>query len=226
MDVRVILTALIHSRWQVFSHTKVALIGSAPLSNPSLIKERITSFPLLIAVDGGINHCAELDIRPDLIVGDFDSADPKILKKFKDIPQKHFPRDKDQTDLEIAIELAFHAQVEEMTIFGALQGRTDHALSNLLLLSRFPGKLFLESDSERLFFIDREVTLDVTPQQQISLIPFNGPASHVHTQGLKWELQGATLHKHFFSISNEATQSQVRISFQEGDLLCCLNTFQ
>lgn len=204
-------------------HNRIALICSAPINDSLKIKERISSFPLLIAVDGGVNHCHRLGLRPDLLIGDFDSAEPSILKNFSEVPQKRFPKDKDQTDLELALELIFHSQIEEVAVFGALQGRTDHTLSNLILLCRYPGKVVLESDCERVFIIDRKARISTNPGQQISLIPLSGPVKGVYSQGLKWELKGKTLDKQFISISNEATQFQVDISVQEGDLLCCLN---
>lgn len=207
----------------MFSHTRIALICGASISDPAKIKKRIANFPVLIAVDGGANYCHLLGLKPDLLIGDFDSAKPEVLKHFSDIPQKRFPTDKDHTDLELATELIFHSQVEEVVVFGALQDRTDHTLSNLILLSRYPGKLFLESSNERLFVIDRKVMLETYPGQQISLIPMNGPAKGIHTHGLKWELSGKTLDKHFIGISNEATTSEIEIAVQEGDLLCCLN---
>lgn len=226
MDVRVILTALTVSytlRWHVFAHTRIALICNAPISNPVKIKERISAFPVLIAVDGGINHCHRLGLRPDLLIGDFDSANPDILKHFSKVPKKHFEKDKDLTDLELAMQLVFHSKIDEIVIFGALQGRTDHTLGNLILLCRYPGKVFLESDSERIFAVDRKAMFDTVPGQQISLIPMNGTVKGIHTQGLKWELKGKTMDKQFISISNEATSSQTTITVQEGDLLCCIN---
>lgn len=159
----------------MLSHTRIALICGAPINDPEKIKKRILEFPLLIAVDGGANHCHQLGLTPDLLIGDFDSASPQVLKHFKEVPQKHFPKDKDQTDLEIAAELAVHPQIEEVVVFGALQGRTDHLLGNLILLCRYPGKLYLESDSERIFVIDRKTSFATIPGQQISLIPMNGP---------------------------------------------------
>lgn len=207
----------------MFAHTRLALICNAPIGTPKKTKERLATFPVLIAVDGGLNHCHALGLRPHLLVGDFDSADPELLKSYSDIPQKRHPREKDETDLELALTLLFQPHVEEITVFGALGNRTDHTLGNVILLSRYPGKLFLESDRERLFVIDQHVELAVRPGQFISLIPLNGPVKGVDTEGLKWPLKNATLDKQFIGISNEATGSQVTISVKEGDLLCCIN---
>ena len=207
----------------MFSHSRIAIICNAPIVDLLKAKERILSFPLLIAVDGGLNHCHKLGIRPDLAVGDFDSADPSILDNFKNIPTKLYPKDKDKTDLEIALELIDHSQVKEISVFGALGERTDHTLGNLVLLSRYPGTVFLETDKERMFVINHQAEIVTYPGQKISLIPLNGPSKGVTTEGLKWKLENGTLDKQFIGLSNEALNKEVKIFVKEGDLLCCIN---
>lgn len=209
----------------MFIHTLVAIICTAPIANLPFVKEKIKDYPILIAVDGGANHCYEMGLQPDLIIGDFDSIAPHVLDAFKDIPQKHYPSDKDKTDLELAIETVYHSQIEKISVFGALGGRTDHTLGNLILLSRYPGKVFFEDENEVLFVIDKEVEFPTRPGQTISLIPLNGPAKGINTEGLKWPLKNDTLDKQFIGISNEATANKVIISVKEGDLLCSVNAF-
>ena|ERR1700722_19243112 len=208
----------------MFAHTKIAVICNAPIEEPSKLKEKIAIFPILIAVDGGINHCHRMGLTPDLIVGDLDSADPTILKHYSHIPEKRCPTDKDKTDLEIALELVYHTHVEEIVLFAALGGRIDHTLTNLILLSRYPGKLFCETVTERLFVIDHQAELATYPGQIISLMPLNGPVTGINTKALKWELHNGTLDKQFIGISNEALGGKVTISAKHGDLLCCVNT--
>jgi thiamine pyrophosphokinase len=203
-------------------HTRIALICGGLIEDPQKIKEKILKFPCLVAVNGGINNCSTLGIRPDLVIGDLDSADPGLLKSLSNIPIKSYPREKDQTDLEIALSLVSE-NAEEMTIFGALAGRTDHLLGNLILLSRYPGKVFLESEKERIFVVGERVSISTYPGQVISLIPLNGPVIGIHAKELKWPLVDRTLDKQFIGISNEALGSQVEISVAEGDLLCCIN---
>ena len=207
----------------MFTHTRVAIICTAPTSSPTFVKEKIKEYPVLIAADGGANHCYEMGLRPDLIIGDFDSIASHVLEAFSDIPQKRFPRDKDKTDLELAIEAIYHPQIEKITVFGALGGRTDHTVGNLILLSRYPGKLFFEDENETLVVIQQYVELAAKIGQVISLIPLNGSAKGIDTKGLKWSLKNGTLDKHFIGMCNEATSNQVVISVKEGDLLCCIN---
>jgi len=190
------------------------------LATPSLI-QRIRSFNRLIAVDGGLNYCHRFNLTPEKIIGDFDSVDPSILTFFPTTPKKIYSKDKDQTDLQIALEEVLKEE-NEVVIFAALGGRIDHTLSNVNLLSRYPGKVSIETEKQRLFVIDRSVILSCFLQQTISLFPLNGPVKDIVTSGLKWELNHATLDKHFIGISNIALKEEVFISVKEGDLLCCL----
>ncbi len=200
----------------------IALVANGKISKSKLLLEKIKAYPYLIAVDGGLNHCHKLGLKPNLIIGDLDSAQKKILSSFEDVLKQVFPVDKDKTDLELAIEHALKLGAKRLTVFAALGGRVDHTLVNIHLLSRYPGKLFFETENELLFVIDKSVELACMPGQTISLLPLNGPATSVTTQGLKWELSEATLDKHFMGISNIALQNKVRIQVAHGNLLCIL----
>ncbi len=207
------------------SHKSIAIICNAPLVPSSQLKEKISKYPVLVAADGGANHCLGMGLKPDIIVGDFDSIDPSALEAFQEVPQKRYPSNKDETDLELALSLAFHPNIEKITIFGALGGRTDHTIGNLVLLSRYPGKVFLESESELLFVIDKQTELSTKVGQEISLIPLNGPVKGIASEGLKWPLKDKILDKSFIGLCNQATASKVTLSVKEGDLLCCINQF-
>lgn len=203
--------------------TKIALIANGDFQAPERCIDQIRSSDILIAVDGGLNHCHRLHLKPDYILGDQDSLSPNLLSVYPSAISKTYPTNKDKTDLELAVEFAMTLHPSAMFLFAALGKRTDHTLSNINLLSRYPGKLFIESAQERLFVIPRHITLSCEPGQTISLIPLNGPAKGITTKGLKWELSHSTLDKHFMGISNVALQKTIEISVDSGDLLCCIN---
>jgi thiamine pyrophosphokinase len=207
----------------MFMASHMAMVCGAPIPNLLKVKEKITSFPILVAVDGGANHCLQMDLKPDLLIGDFDSIGSNAQETFQSTPRISYSPEKNETDLELALKLLFHPQIERIAVFGALGGRTDHTLGNLTLLARYPGKVFLESDSETLFVISGKAKIPTHPGQMISLIPLHGPARGVSTEGLKWPLQQSTLDRNFIGISNVATDLKVSIAVKEGDLLCCLN---
>ena len=199
-----------------------ALIANGEFSEASA--EKVRKCDRIIAVDGGLNHCHKWGLSPQLIIGDMDSADEAALAAFEGVLRKPFPKDKDKTDLQLAVEYAFADGESRLVIFGGLGRRIDHSLSNIILLTLFPGKLYIETESELLFVIGSKVTLCCDRGQTVSLIPLNGPVHGITTQGLKWELQDGSLDKHFVGISNVALHDKVVISVEQGDLLCVINS--
>jgi thiamine pyrophosphokinase len=197
---------------------RTALISNGPIAHPQLLKEEILTHDLVVAVDGGLRYCKELAITPHLIVGDFDSVDPALLKEFSQVEKRSFSPSKDLSDLEIALQLV-HQRSDQMTLFGATGGRVDHTLVNLMLLTRYHQKLSMRTETEHLWVIDKVYQGSCFPGQVVSLLPLSGPVKGVTSQGLRWELSDALLDRTFFSLSNECLESRFQVSVQEGDLL-------
>ncbi len=113
----------------------------------------------------------------------------------------------------------------EIIIFGALGGRLDHTLANVLLLAlpRFAAmQIRIVGDREEALLVrdGSSVTVEGLPGDLVSLLPLGGDASGVTTAGLAWALDGDTLR--FGSsrgVSNEMTGSTARITVEEGCLL-------
>jgi thiamine pyrophosphokinase len=172
----------------------------------------------IIAVDGGFYY---LNLKPDLVVGDFDSFEESHLGE---IPYRRFPKDKNESDTELALDIAFNEmKSEEVTLYSFFGKRVDHSLYNIYLLEKFP-KLVLKQDNETLFLLKDQKTIEVEPGTVISLIPLSDVVAGVTTQGLKWELFEKDLTKRFMSLSNEALERVVHLSCQKGSLLVCIET--
>jgi thiamine pyrophosphokinase len=202
-------------------HSHIALITRGNLAPSEKLLLRIQSYPYIVAVNGGLTHCFNQGIKPNLIMGDFDTASDDAMLAFSKIPKRQFRQDTAQTDLEIALQEIYHEGCQEITIFGGISERIDHSLANLLLLARYPGILYLETEQELFFVIKDREELDCFPSQRISLIPLNGSVTGVTTQGLKWDMRNATLDKYLMSLSNQAVGNKVTIQVKQGDLLCC-----
>ncbi|HAP33856.1 MAG TPA: thiamine diphosphokinase, partial [Lachnospiraceae bacterium] len=94
----------------------------------------------IIAVDGGIERADELGIKPTHIIGDFDTVDPDVLKRYmmdESIQVDSYRPEKDETDTELAADLCKRLESKKVLIIGALGGRMDHELSNIFLLEKF-----------------------------------------------------------------------------------------
>ena len=95
---------------------------------------------LVIAADSGLRHARGLGLTPDLIVGDFDSVAEDDLNAFPTVPRQVHSPDKDQLDLELAIDEARERGVRRLAILGALGGRFDQSLAALLIAARLCRK--------------------------------------------------------------------------------------
>jgi len=201
---------------------QVALVANGLIEDHDFIASLIKKYAFVVAVDGGLLHCEKMHIKPDLIIGDLDSVPTDILKNYPNTPTKKFPKEKDETDLELAL-LAVKDQFSSMALFATLGHRLDHTLYNLHLLRRYSKNAVIESERETIFCIQGKTQVATTPGQTISFIPLGAPVVNVSSRGLKWELKQATFNKDFMSISNICLGDAVTLEIGEGDLLCCLH---
>lgn len=201
---------------------RVALVANGVIHDYPLIGRLIREYERIVAVDGGLFYCQQMNIVPDLLIGDFDSATPELLQQYSHMAKLQFPTDKDDTDLELALQVVNTPDVEAIGLFGVMGHRVDHALNNLNLTCRF-SKIVIETETESIFCINREKHIDCFEGQKLSLLPLNSPVIGVSTTGLKWELKNATIDKYFRSISNVCLSRSVQIHVDSGELICCLS---
>jgi thiamine pyrophosphokinase len=181
----------------------------------------------IIGADGGAARALEWGLTPQVVIGDMDSL-PGTNRADLTARGSCFiehPRAKDETDLELALGYAVQQGVEEIVVLGALGGRLDHTLANLLLLTLPPLKGVLvrivDGDEEVLLARSGEmVTLQGNPGDLVSLLPIGGDALGVTTNGLAWALRGDRLRFGFSrGVSNEMTGHEARVGVEQGALL-------
>ena len=209
---------------------KCVIFANGPLKRETLTEQGIQQHDLVLATDGGAVHCHSLGIKPDIVVGDMDSIPGWLLAQLRQqkVEVHTFPQRKDETDLELAIDLAIERGMGEIIILGALGERWDMSIASVMLLAtaRFAGiQIILRTGSTALFCLrgpDRK-ELSAFPGDRLSLIPIGGPVAGVTLQGLEYPLTnhpiplGSTL-----GISNIVTSPQVALTIQEGILLCVI----
>jgi len=182
---------------------------------------------LLIAADGGAQHLQELGLRPATVIGDMDSISPTLLNDLKTQGTQSivYPRDKDQTDLELALTYAVQSGVQEVLLFGVLGGRLDQSLANLMLLTRDDWKdlSLVISNAPDIAYVMRDhgtISLQGNPGDIVSLIPLSALVTDVSTHGLRWPLKNAELTLgNTISVSNEILEKSARIEIGIGKLL-------
>ena len=93
---------------------------------------------LLIAADGGTHNCEALGIKPNIIIGDLDSMDPKEIATYRDagVEVITYPTHKDESDLELSLKYTLAHGFREVIIIGGLGERWDMTLINILLMAK------------------------------------------------------------------------------------------
>ena len=180
---------------------------------------------LIIAADGGFKNLVDLQIKPDFLVGDFDSLDQSLLKIAKDwqVVIENWPEQKDLTDAEIALDLALKEGCQSLLFLGAWGGnRPDHSLGNLALLHRL-----LEINIDALIYADGFFLRLCGPGNYrilgkgiVSLIPLTSVVTNIKTEGLFYPLEQENLYIGASrGLSNQFLEEQAQISFETGLLL-------
>ncbi|RIK28695.1 MAG: thiamine diphosphokinase [Anaerolineae bacterium] len=194
---------------------------------PDLEKARALLRPddFILCADGGTRHALALGVKPNLILGDMDSVGKEMLKKLQDdgVEIELFPRDKDETDLELALNKALELNPDEIIIAAALGGRTDQTLANIALISNTQyaiRNIRLDDGVEEIFLCRAQAEVRGRSGDLVSLIPWGEPVHGVQTENLKWRLNGETLYPDKSrGISNEMTNNIASIKIKSGLLL-------
>src|ERR1700690_1082508 len=142
---------------------------------PDLEKARalIHADDYIICADGGTRHALALGLKPNLIVGDLDSVTDVELKK-ADAKILQYPRDKNETDLELALNHALEQEPTSIIIVAALGNRLDQTLGNTSLLSDWRLAALdarLDDGVEEVFFCNEQSKVEGRRGDIVSLIP-------------------------------------------------------
>ncbi len=186
---------------------------------------RAPAADFVIAADGGARLCDALRTRPDVLIGDLDSLTAAEVARWEaaGVEVLRFPVDKDQTDLELALDLAAAHGAQRITVLGALGGRWDQSMANLLLLAHPRWRdldVVLMDGPQRAFLVHRRGVVEGRPGDTVSLLAVGGDARGVTTTGLAFPLtDGVVPFGCALGVSNRLTASRAEITVRQGLLL-------
>jgi thiamine pyrophosphokinase len=205
--------------------TRILIFANGHLPDLDAARTLLHADDFIIAADGGTHNVLTLGLTPNLIVGDLDSISDVERRKMKEsgVEMIQFPRDKNETDLELAIQHAAEMQPGQVIIVGGLGGRLDQTLGNIALLSdaRRPTlDLRLDDGIEETFFCRDQAEVHGRSGELVSLIPWGVPVEGVRTDGLRWPLSDETLYPDKTrGISNELLGETATVQIRSGLLL-------
>lgn len=178
----------------------------------------------VIAADGGWLTCEKAGVKPQLLLGDFDS-----LGKVPDFARiERFPVEKDDTDMMLAIKHGLELGHREFHIYGGLGGRrSDHSVANLQALAYLAhsgAQGWLYGDGERYTAIYNEsITFPAQPRGILSVYCWGRDAEGVTISGAQYTLENGTLAADLpLAVSNHFCGNPITVSVRSGCLLMCL----
>ena len=187
-------------------------------------KPEAEDYALVIACDRGYTYAKEWGIRPDLIIGDFDSAPlPET-----EVPVLRYPSEKDDTDTMLAVREALRRGFSRIDIGCALGGRLDHAVANM----QAAGYIAEQGASARLMGEGEEVLalppgswrLPARKGWSLSVFSLTERCRGVDISGTKYQVKGAEISSRFpIGASNVWTEKEAEIRLREGILLVVMS---
>ncbi|WP_297511530.1 thiamine diphosphokinase [Flavobacterium sp.] len=179
--------------------------------------------PLVIVLDSAMERVAELGIKVDVLLGDFDRGFDPLVYTEKQFPLTivHTPN-QDKTDLEKAFDYLIERGHRGVNVVWATGNRMDHTLHNLTIMARYQNdlKVVYLDDHSKLFLAPKKFEKWYLKDSILSLIPL-GTVTGITTKNLAYPLTDETLTLGYRSGSSNhvAENGLVTIAFETGDLL-------
>ncbi len=183
------------------------------------LAETIAPDDYILAADGGLRHLERLGIRPDGILGDFDSLGY--------VPQgaQVFPVEKDDTDSMLAVRRGLAMGCRRFVLYGSLDGeRLDHTVANFqtlqFLADREAVGYLVGAHTVATVVQNSTLVFPATAQGTVSVFCMGADAHGVSIEGLKYPLENGTLTASFpLGVSNRFTGREAAITVKNGSVL-------
>ncbi len=202
----------------------------------SYAKKYMDKQTLLIGCDGGADSLLGLGLKPDAVIGDFDSIKslPKEIKNLAEnlygekiiaggITYIKYPGDKDFLDAELAINFAVHKKIKEITLVNTNGDELDHVLGTIIVLARNKYRQLnvkAVSSRHKVYIVSGKAVIRGSKGDKISLIPLYGPVNVESSAGLKYDPAKYKMSLgHNIGISNELTDKKAALHINSGRFL-------
>lgn len=202
------------------SEKRCVIIGGADITAYDRIRQAIREEDFPIFCDSGLKHRQALGVKPQLIVGDFDSHEnPRESVETIVLPTK-----KDDTDTVFAMKTAWERGFRNYLLVGVAGERLDHTLGNLSMLLWIQargGTAVLLDDYSEMEIVSAKPCLIEDCYSFFSLLNISGTARGITIRDAKYPLEDAEITCEYqYGISNEVLPGKcAMVSVREGRLL-------
>ena len=199
---------------------RCVIVGGADINNYEYIKSCLRNDDFIVFCDSGLKHLESLQVKPGLIVGDFDSHDNPQL----DVETIVLPCEKDDTDTVFAVKEALKRGFDDLLLIGVVGARLDHTLGNvsiLLYLDALGKKGTIIDDYSEMEIVSNEPAYICDQYTFFSLLNISGIAKGITIENAKYPLNDAEITCEYqYGVSNEVTpEMTAKVTVKEGKLL-------
>jgi thiamine pyrophosphokinase len=199
------------------------IIANGASCSFELLGQLLEWSPIVIVLDNAIDRVLQLDIKVDVLLGDFDDDfNPEIYK------EKQFPLEivytpnQEKTDLEKAFDYLIEKGHKAVNVVWATGKRADHTITNITNIVSYRNKLkiVILDDHSKIFLLPNKFEKWYTKNTPISLIPI-GKVSGITTQNLFYPLNNEelTIGYRTGSSNHVSEDGIVKIEHSKGDLI-------
>ena len=196
------------------------IVGGADINNYDYVRSRLCADDYIVFCDSGLKHLDALQVRPGLIVGDFDSHDNPNL----DVETIVLPCEKEDTDTVFAVKEAIRRGYEDVLLIGVVGARLDHTLGNVYILEYLDNlgkKGVIIDDYSEMELVSRQTAYIDDSFRFFSLLNITGIAKGTTVKNAKYPLKDAEITCGYqYGVSNEVLPGmRAEVTVKEGKLL-------
>jgi thiamine pyrophosphokinase len=177
------------------SGRRCVIVGSAPVRNVEELKALIRQDDFILCADGGLTTAIQMQLRPDLVIGDFDSFSARVPE---DVETIVLPVNKDDTDMMYSIKEALRRGFSDFLLMGGIGGRLDHTVANLCALQYLAQQnalgVLADGQNEARIVLKGKYAITYRKDSILSVFPFGAPFCTVSYEGLEYPLTNAKLY--------------------------------
>ncbi len=201
--------------WSTGRMKRCAVVCNGRIQDYRWLREALEGYGTVLAADGGYDHCRRCGIVPAAVLGDMDS-----ISEEPSVPVFRHPAEKDRSDMEIAVDHAIGLGFESIDVFGALGGRRDHELCNIMVCAEHPGSLRLIDGKCAVSAVGRGGRLEDAGRQGdiITLVSLDAEARCTVT-GLLYPLRDEPLRRGSRGLSNVMKGDRFTVEVSSGTVL-------
>jgi len=193
------------------------LIANGEVSETQYVKSIIDSNNFFISIDSKPENLNKLGIKPNLILGDLDTAsihnsdsNTKVIKLY----------DQSKSDFEKSLDYCISENIRNLYILGATGERDDHNLANIMIAQQYSDVLHIEliTNFFQIFFVNGSKEILEKKDRNLSMISLLDD-NKITTSGLQYNLSNEKLNSYSHGISNRIVSDKCLIKSEKKLIL-------